>query len=146
MTRFITLDAIKTCLVTCRSAKPGEKVTTLVDNGNFIETQNTVPTFGAFVVVSNLLTNQHCVDVENSYIISKTKFDNLYQRIGTTHHYRPTSGAKKVYVVNEDISFKAPWGEMFYLKKGGVLVPDGEGFYGINPLEFASTYSQRKSL
>ena len=43
---------------------------------------------------------------------------------------------------NQNLEFKAPWGESMKIRGEGVIVPDGENFYGINPEEFKATHSE----
>lgn len=129
--------AQKTKAVNARRAFNGETVITLCESDNgkdFVETVKTAKSSDEWVV-----TNQ--IDgKDNSYIISAEIFAKVYNanKDGT---YSPVGEQRQMFIVNENISFEPPWGGNFNLQAGGVLVPENGMFYGINPKEFAATYS-----
>lgn len=130
---FKKMLAIKDKEVHARAGVVGEKIITLVDGGQLVETTNTVGKDGD-MVVTNVIDG-----MENSHIVLAEKFAELYVATGNGN-FKPISGEKEVFIIDRDVVIMAPWGEPMHLREGAALVREGEGFYGINPLEFAATY------
>lgn len=134
--QFIETYATKTGKVSARLAERGEEIITLIDNGTLVETKNKAPLEQAAYVVTNLIDGH-----KNEYIVKADKFHQLYEEIEHGVYAAKSKTPKLMYRVTENTTFKTSWGEDFNLYADGYLVPDGDGFYGINPKEFAATYS-----
>ncbi|MGD9537131.1 MAG: hypothetical protein AB7P52_05180 [Alphaproteobacteria bacterium] len=123
--------ATKTTTIQARPAVAGEEVITVMKDGH-VETRNTAKA-GDYIV-----TNP---DGER-YIVPGEKFESKYAPTETPGVYRPAGGPVKVMTLQEDVSFKAPWGEEMRIRADGVLVYNGLGdVYGIQPDEFRRTYA-----
>lgn len=81
----------------------------------------------------------------------KEKYDLAIKGAGKEHQpiedceviglYIPKGGQQKFLEINEDIEFKAPWGEKQTIFSGGYLnITDPKDIYGINEEEFKETY------
>lgn len=118
-------------------AQGGYKTVAIDKDGNlFPETTNKKINVGDFLV-----TNQ-IEGYENSYVVPAAKFANLYTPTENKEIFNPVATDKKVYLIPEgtNLEFEAKWGPMF-IRGGGVVVPDDEKFYGINPEELKATHS-----
>lgn len=126
----------KTARVQARSGKAGEKIETKMKSG-LKETDNTVKADGDMVI-----TNP---DGEQ-YIVEKAKFEKRYEiDPENPKQFRPKGGAQEFIPVQEDIQFKAPWGEEMTILAGGVLNITGRDsgdIYGIQKDEFNNTYGR----
>lgn len=102
-----------------------------------VETTNKKLNAGDWLVTNQIATH------DNSYVVSSEKFFKLYEKTNTPDVYKPISGVRTAYKIPQDMNleFEAPWGGMMKIRSGGVLVADGDKFYGINPEEFVATYS-----
>lgn len=103
----------------------------------FVETTNKKINVGDFLV-----TNQ-IAGYENSYVVPAAKFATLYNKGEGKDNFMPVGNERKVYLIPEDLNvvFEAPWGGDMKIRANGVLVPDGDKFYGINPEEFKATHN-----
>ena len=123
--------ARKTAWVAARPAREGERITTRV-RGGLTETTNTA------IATDMVVTNPG----GERYIIRAVKFAERYRETGTAGLYEPRSTPLPVLPVTENVEFLAAWGQLMRIKAGGVLVLNGPGdIYGIQPDEFAQTYS-----
>lgn len=93
------------------------------------------------IAANDWLVTNMLAGYDNSYVVGAAKFPTLYEATAEEGVYAPISGERTVYRVAENIEFEAPWGGAMKIRSGGVVVPDGDKFYGINPEEFESTYS-----
>ena len=79
------------------------------------------------------------------YVVKASKFPKLYDgKIKGT--ITPEQGVRivaRVDNINQDITFKAPWGEDMILKQGDYLVKDADqGYYRIAQKEYDETYNK----
>jgi hypothetical protein len=76
------------------------------------------------------------------YVIKQEKFDKLYTD-GPDGTKIPDQSPRKVaqYTGDEEVTFKAPWGQDMVLKPGDYLVKDNEGYYRIAKQEYEETYN-----
>jgi len=119
-------------------ANGGYQTIVVDDNGkSFVETTNKKLNVGDFFV-TNQIEGQ-----DNSYVVPAAKFVTLYTATEDKQIFNPIATDKTVYLIPEglNLSFEAPWGGEMKIRAGGVMVPDGEKFYGINPEEFKATHS-----
>lgn len=117
--------------------KGGYQTVVIDDNGKpFVETVNKNLKVGDFMV-----TNQ-IAGYNNSYVISAEKFATIYNPTENKSVFTPKPVEKTVYMIPKGLNlvFMAPWGSEMKIRGGGVLVRDGEKFYGINPEEFKATH------
>jgi hypothetical protein len=108
------------------------------DEGNpFVETVNKNIRAGDYLV-ANVIDGR-----ENCYVINSEKFESLYDNIEGTSVYRPKGELRTMYRLPMDmnVSFIATWGSEMKVRGGGVLIEEGDSFYGINPEEFKATYT-----
>ena len=108
------------------------------DEGNsFVETVNKNVRIGDYLV-ANLINGK-----ENCYVLKAEKFESLYDNIEGTSVYRPKGELRTMYRLPNDmnVSFIAPWGSEMKIRGGGVLIEEGDSFYGINPEEFGATHT-----
>ena len=123
--------AQKTATISARQALEGEQVDTIMKDGH-VETTHTAK--AGEMVVKNPAGEQ--------YVVEAAKFAKKYEPTGTPGVYAPKGGPVNVLPLDENVEFKAPWGETMKIKAGGVLVHNGPGdVYGIQPEEFRETYS-----
>lgn len=119
-------------------AAGGYKTVVIDEQGNsFVETTNKKINVGDFLV-----TNQ-ISGYDNSYVVPSAKFLTLYNKAEGQDNYMPLANERKVYLIPENLNlvFEAPWGGDMKIRASGVLVPDGDKFYGINPEEFKATHN-----
>jgi hypothetical protein len=119
-------------------AEGGYKTVVIDDEGKpFVETTNKK------INVGDMLVTNQIAGYDNSYIISAEKFTKLYTEGSQPDIFNPAGEDRTVYVIPKglNLEFEAPWGGDMKIRAGGVLVPDGEKFYGINPEEFKATHS-----
>lgn len=77
------------------------------------------------------------------YIIKPDKFANKYSATDEKGVFKPIASPIKYIVVDDDITFTAPWGEKMYCTKGGVLnVSNLDDIYAIQNEPFSKTYSE----
>lgn len=123
--------ALKAAKVSAEFVEAGTKVDTIMKDGH-VETTNTAPEGGAMKV-----TNPS----GEQYMVSPEKFASRYA-LDVDGNYAPIASPVQVKQLEENVAFKAPWGEEMRIKAGDVLVNGGPGdVYGIQPEEFAETYS-----
>ena len=122
--------------VAAQMKESGYQTVAIDDDGSLlVETTNKKIATGDWI-----LTNQ-IEGHNNSYVISGAKFPTLYEATPEADIYKPISGVRAVYETSQNFEFEAPWGGDMKIRSGGVLVADGDKFYGINPEEFKATYS-----
>lgn len=127
----------KTARIQAVQGTVGEEVVTTMKNG-LVETKNVVHLDEKTGNPGWIVTNP---DGEK-YIVEDSVFQKKYEiDPENPAQYKPVGGPVQCVVVNEDISFLAPWGEEMNIAAGGVLVLAGENdIYGIQAEEFARTY------
>lgn len=109
----------------------GTEVTTVMANGT-VETKNTAGIGGAMKVTA---------PTGEQWLVEKEKFDKRYEASETPGVFRPKFDPVRVLRLDEDVKFKAPWGEEMNIRAGGVLVKAGENdIYGIQGEEFEKSY------
>lgn len=119
-------------------AAGGYETVVIDDQGkSFVETTNKKINVGDFLV-----TNQ-ISGYDNSYVVPAAKFATLYNKAEGQDTYMPVANVRKVYLIPENLNlvFEAPWGGDMKIRANGVLVPDGDKFYGINHEEFKATHN-----
>ena len=115
----------------------GYQTVVVDDNGKqFIETTNKKLNVGDFLV-TNQIEGQ-----DNSYVVPAAKFAKLYTATENKEVFNPAGEDRIVFKLPLDmnVEFEAPWGGAMKIRGGGVLVADGDKFYGINPEEFKATH------
>ncbi len=115
----------------------GYQTVVIDDNGNaFVETTNKKINIGDFLV------NNQIAGYDNFYIVLSSKFFSLYKKGEGSDIYNPVATQKTVYLIPEgkNLEFEAPWGGLMKIRSGGVIVPEDDNFYGINPEEFKATH------
>ncbi len=124
----------KTARITARPGKIGEEVITRMAGG-YQETKNTVKEAGDMIARN---------PSGEEYIIPAKTFAKKYEIDPSNPKlYRPKGGAQEFLFLQEDVEFKAPWGEEMSIKAGGVLnITDRAtgDIYGIQRKEFNETY------
>lgn len=119
------------------NAEGGFKTVVIDENGNaMVETVNKSMLPGDYLV-TNQIEGQ-----DNSYIVTAAKFAKLYAATNDPGVFNPIGDPRTVFQLpaGVNLEFEAPWGGTMKIRSGGVLVPDGDKFYGINPEEFKATY------
>lgn len=119
-------------------SKGGYETVVIDDNGKtFVETTNKKLNVGDFLV-----TNQ-ISGYDNSYVVPQEKFAKLYEATEKSNVFNAVAVEKTVFLIPAGLNlvFEAPWGGDMKIRAEGVLVPDGDKFYGINPEEFKATHS-----
>ena len=123
----------KTARISARPGKVGEEIVTKMKDGH-TETKNTVQAEGDMVV-----TNPN----GEQYIVDAKTFAKKYEIDPTNpKQYRPKGGPQEFVIVDENVTFTAPWGETMRIKAGGALNITNPGdVYGIQKEEFEQTYA-----
>jgi len=119
--------------INARPAIEGETIKTVASDG-VNETINTAKK-GSYVV--NNVGND-----KNQWIIEGNTFAKKYE-LDRPGVYRPKGGPMNATKLNQDVKFKAPWGEEMKIKKGGYLLQDPKNksdIYGISGEDFKKTY------
>lgn len=122
-------------------AEGGYKTVVIDDEGKpFVETTNKK------INVGDMLVTNQIAGYDNSYVVPAAKFINLYTTTENKEIFNPVATDKTVYLIPKETNlvFEAPWGGDMKIRSGGVIVPDGEKFYGINPEEFKATHSVKE--
>jgi hypothetical protein len=119
-------------------ADGGYKTVVIDDEGKLFE-----ETTNKKINVGDMLVTNQIAGYENSYVVPAAKFVNLYTPTENKEVFNPVATDKTVFLIpeNTNLVFEAPWGGDMKIRAGGVIVPDGEKFYGINPEEFKATHS-----
>lgn len=122
-------------------AEGGYKTVVIDDEGKLFE-----ETTNKKINVGDMLVTNQIAGYENSYVVPSAKFVNLYTPTENKEVFNPVATDKTVYSIpeNTNLVFEAPWGGDMKIRAGGVIVPDGEKFYGINPEEFKATHSVKE--
>ena len=126
---------IKTAKIKARPAVEGEEIITEMKD-HHIETKCRVKNCDSMVI-----TNPN----GEQYVVSRADFNKRYDPAGENGVYIPKPLPQKMLIIDEDIQFIAPWGEVMDIRAGGALniTEIGKGYiYGIQPLEFKQTYKK----
>ena len=125
--------------ITARVGKIGEEILTVMANG-LQETKNTV-TADENGCPGWVVTNS----TGEQYIVADSVLKKKYERIAETEdRFKPVCNPiTATQIIDENICFTAPWGEIQNLVAGGYLVfnKDFDDVYGIQEDEFNKTYS-----
>lgn len=103
--------AQKSSQVKAEKVAPGTVVETVMADGH-VETKKTAGEKGGYKI-----TNPN----GEQYLVDPTKFESRYDAVGE-NIYRPKWDPVRVIRTDENVTFKAPWGEDMRIKAGGVLV------------------------
>ncbi|MBI1778998.1 MAG: hypothetical protein HYR63_26980 [Proteobacteria bacterium] len=76
------------------------------------------------------------------YVIAADRFPRLYEKDPANPEEYRAKGTVQAFLLEEGVTFKAPWGEQQSIEAGGVLVKNGEDVYGIQAGVFAETYGR----
>lgn len=124
--------AQKTAKVKAEKVEPGTVVETVLADGR-VETSKTAGPEGGYRVTN---------PTGEQYLVDTAKFESIYETADENGFFVPKPDPRKVMNVEENVAFTAPWGTPMYIKKDGVLVHGGvKDIYGIQPDEYAETYS-----
>ena len=127
---------LKTAKIKARPAREGEEVITKMAD-NHVETKCKVKDDCHMVI-----TNPN----GEEYVVSCADFDKRYEKAPEGNgFYIPKPIPQEMLVIDEDIQFMAPWGEIMDIRAGGALnitEIDKAYIYGIQPLEFKQTYKK----
>lgn len=134
----MTQRYVKTVKIKARKGVLGEEIVTRMSNG-LVETKSVVKTEGDMII-----TNPS----GEQYRVSAEMFEKRYSPdIDNDGWYISKQIPQTMIFIDEDISFKAHWGEDMHIKAGGVLnitdMNQGQ-IYGIQPPEFKEIYSLYK--
>ena len=125
---------VKIACVKAREGVQGENIVTRLKNGHK-ETENFNVEKGAMV-----LTNPN----GEQYVVKADIFKEKYEiDPNNPMQYRPKGGVQQFIRLEENLDFKASWGEYMYMKKGDFLnITDWKNgnIYGVAQEEFYSTY------
>ena len=125
--------------VTARKGRVGEKIKTIMPDG-LTETTNVV-SYDASTGEPDWVVTQASGE---QMVVNDTKYNNLYevQNIAENQTIKPSGKYRPMIRVNENIALKTSWGEIQYIKAGGVLVIiDSNDIYGIQKQQFESSYN-----
>lgn len=127
----------KTARIQAEQGKVGDEVITVMQNG-LVETKNAVKLDEKTGEPGWIVTNPN----GEKYIVDDSVFKKKYEiDPENPAQYKPKGAPVNCVVINEDVTFKAPWGEEMNIAAGGVLVLSGKNdIYGIQAEEFAQTY------
>ena len=124
--------------ITARKGYVGEKVKTIMKNG-LTETINVV-TYDAETGEPDWVVTQESGE---QMVVTDKKFKSLYQMetVAEGEVIKPSGKYRPMVFVDENVCLKTSWGEMQYIKKGGVLVTlSPDDIYGIQEAEFFGSY------
>ena len=125
--------------ITARKGYVGEKIKTIMKNG-LTETVNVV-TYDAETGEPDWVVTQESGE---QMIVTDKKFKSLYQTepVAEGEVIKPSGKYRPMVFVDENVCLKTSWGEMQYIKKGGVLVTlSSDDIYGIQETEFFGSYT-----
>lgn len=125
--------------ITARKGKVGEKVTTIMKDG-FTETVNIV-TYDSVTGEPDWVVTQASGE---QMVVNDTKYKSLYetQNVQEGETIAPSGKYRPMIRLKENVALKTSWGEIQYIKAGGVLVVMGENdIYGIQEQEFNNSYN-----
>lgn len=135
--------ARKTALVEARLGNIGEEADTrprVERNGKIYtigETKGRVKVEGSMIVKN---------PDKEEYIVKPDKFSSKYASTSTPGIYKPISQNVKLIELDQDIAFKAPWGEEMLGIKGAYLNIDNmDDVYAIQNEAFKKTYTISES-
>lgn len=136
--KIVHAQRLTTQMVQDLLAQGGYQTVVMDDNGKpMVETTNKK------IAEGDWLLTQKLEGYDNCYIVGDAKFATLYDQYDEVGHYKPKGGVRTVYQLpaGMNLEFEAPWGGQMKIRSGGVLVADGDKYYGINPEEFKATHS-----
>lgn len=125
--------------VTARKGKVGERIDTKMNNG-LEETKNFVTYDTATGEPSWVVTQAS----GEQMVVEDAKYRNLYevQDVKEGEVVKPSGKYRPMVRVNENVALMTSWGELQYIKAGGVLVViDSKDIYGIQKTEFEGSYN-----
>ncbi|MBO4412986.1 MAG: hypothetical protein J5779_03125, partial [Clostridia bacterium] len=128
----------KTANITAVKGKVGQAVKTIMKDG-FTETTNVV-SYDVETGEPDWIVTQASGE---QMVVNDTKFKSLYEKSDATagEEIKPLGKFRSMIRLDEDVAFKASWGDMQYIKKGGVLVVlANNDIYGIQKEEFEQSY------
>lgn len=118
---------------------PGEVIKTYT-SGGFYETENKVEIDPNTNLPDWVVTQK----TGEKMVIKDSKFHELYfhpPEETNKNIYYPAGGKRGLIQLDDNVSFKAPWGKEQYIKKGGyIVVVDKDNIYGIQKEEFDASY------
>ncbi len=126
--------------ITARQGFVGEVINTVMKNGHN-ETTNVVSYDTVTGQPDWVVTQASGEDM----IVSDSKFRNLYQMPDGDiegKSIKPSGKYRPMIKINENVAIMTSWGEIQYIKKGGVLVAiESNDIYGIQKAEFEGSYN-----
>ena len=126
--------------VTIEQGHVGQKVATIMKDG-FSETINTI-SYDIETGEPDWIVTQASGE---KMVVTDKKVHNLYQvegEIKEGEQIQPSGVYRPMIRVDEDVALYTSWGELQYIRKGGVLVVLGEkDIYGIQKDEFEGSYN-----
>ena len=118
----------------------GEIVSTIMKNNHF-ETHNVVSYDTATGKPDWIVTQA----TGEEQIVSDSKFNNLYEvpnDYKEGEELKPSGKYRPMIRLEQNVAIKTSWGELQYIKAGGVLVAiDANDIYGIQKYEFENSYN-----
>ncbi len=129
--------AEKIARIYARDGIVGEEIRTIMADG-LEETVNVVKEDPETHKVDKVVTNPG----KEQYIVPASKFEQKYEvDPENPEMYKPKGGPVTVTQIDQNIAFKASWGEDMQIKSGGYLVITSyTDIYGIQEKEFNETY------
>jgi hypothetical protein len=119
-------------------ARDGLVTVVLSPTGELLpETINKGGQVGDYLVVNQV------AGYRNEYIVPAQKFGAKYSLL-QGNLFAPVEGPKTVYMVPREhpaFELEVSWGGNMHVFGGAAIIPDGDGFYAVNPHEFEATYS-----
>ncbi len=126
------ISAVKIVPVKIRQGTIGKNICTKIDV-NWLETENSIRHADDVIV---------CGSHGEEYILSAAEFSRRYQPDPNKQNlWIPKPIVQKFIYLTENISFKAPWGNIMHMCQGDVLnITDKHNIYGIAASVFATDY------
>lgn len=126
------LTALKTATVKAELVPEGEKVDTIMADG-LVETTNTAGPDGGYKVTAQ---------TGEEYLLQRAEFEKRYDKTDVEGVYAPKPDPRKVMGVDQNVGFKASWGEDMRIRGGGIFVHNSkDDIYGIQPNEVKASYT-----
>ena len=124
--------------VTAVQGRVGQKVKTIMKDG-FAETYNIV-SYDSSTGEPDWIVTQESGE---NMVVSDAKYKSLYEigDIKPGEKIKPNGKYRAMIRIDENVALKTSWGEVQYIKKGGVLVVlEQNDIYGIQKEEFENSY------
>jgi len=133
----VPMEAYKFARISARKGILGEEIKTIMADG-LEETVNTVQADPNNGELGWVVTNPG----GEQYIVPDETFKKKYEvDPENPEMYKPKGGPVMAMQIWDNISFKAPWGEMMNIRAGGYLIINSDtDIYGIQEEEFNNTY------